>query len=133
MSRQWVCPGYAKRRIAYHANAVAVVCTALKTNTAMSAPREIDVIVSQTSSNQPRTSQPSRLATAAMKTMHAIHVSQRRHGKRCAAGGDTGIAWVAVGLDIRSRRVDRARDADVGRHPERMMMRAECAADTGDA
>jgi hypothetical protein len=68
-----------------------------------------------------------------MTTMIASHVSQRRQAGRRAVGGDTAVASVAVGLDIRWRRADRACANDAGRHPERMMMRAKRSLDTAHA
>src|SRR4051794_21355056 len=102
MSRQCVPSGYANLRIEYHANAVNVVCMKLKKRTPSSAAVEIDLIVSHTSENQPRMSQPSRSANAAITTTIASHVSQRRQAGRRAVDGGTAVASVAVavGLDI---------------------------------
>src|SRR3954451_3699099 len=135
MSRQCVPSGYANLRIEYHANAVNVVCMKLKKRTPSSAAVEIDLIVSHTSENQPRMSQPSRSANAAITTTIASHVSQRRQAGRRAVDGGTAVASVAVavGLDIRWRRPDRACADDAGRHPERMMMRAKAEPDTAHA
>src|SRR5438045_2943540 len=99
MSRQCVPSGYANLRIEYHANAVNVVCMKLKKRTPSSAAVEIDLIVSHTSENQPRMSQPRRLANAAIRTMIASQVSHRRHAGRRAVDGGTAVASAAVGLD----------------------------------
>ena len=67
-------------RIAYQAYAVAVVFTISATTAATMYSAEIEVIVSQSRWNQPRMSQPSKLASAPAATTNATMNRIRRAG-----------------------------------------------------
>ena len=85
-------PGYAKRRIEYQPNAVRVVCTVFSTIAATSSAAVMLVIVSQTSLNQPRMSQPRRFAAAPMTRITRAPTTHRFHRKRFAGVGGAAIA-----------------------------------------
>jgi hypothetical protein len=78
--RKRTSPGYAYMRIAYHAYAVAVVFTVSATIPATMYSVEMVVIVSQSRSNQPRISHPSRVASAPAATTNATMTTIRRIG-----------------------------------------------------
>jgi hypothetical protein len=81
--------------MAYHENAVRVVCTVLSATPATRYPTEISVIVSQSWLNQPLMSQPSRSAAAPMTTIRSPPISRRLQRGRLSCTSSVAVAaWL---------------------------------------